>query len=68
VHEKLVLLVESMVAFYKHLAAARSVAQKALAERQIEVTDAEIDRLVYEVYCLTPEEISLVEEATSRAA
>jgi hypothetical protein len=33
-------------------------------ERQIEATDREIDRLVYELYGLTEEEIALVEEAT----
>ena len=32
--------------------------------RQIEHTDAEIDRLVYELYGLTDEEIALVEGAT----
>jgi hypothetical protein len=38
-------------------------ARRALA-RQIEHTDAEIDRLVYELYGLTDEEIALVEAAT----
>ena len=32
--------------------------------RRIEATDREIDRLVYELYSLTDEEIRLVEEAT----
>ena len=32
-----------------------------LIERQIEATDAEIDRLVYELYGLTDEEIRIVE-------
>ncbi len=33
-------------------------------EQQIDATDREIDRLVYELYGLTEEEIRLVEEAT----
>jgi hypothetical protein len=32
--------------------------------RQIAHTDAEIDRLVYELYGLTEEEIAIVEEST----
>ena len=34
-------------------------------QRQIEATDREIDRLVYELYGLTEEEIRIVEEATA---
>jgi hypothetical protein len=33
---------------------------------QIEATDRQIDRLVYELYGLTDDEIRLVEEATAR--
>ncbi len=33
---------------------------------QIEATDRQIDRLVYELYGLTEEEIKVVEEATVR--
>jgi len=32
--------------------------------RQIDATDREIDRLVYELYELSEEEIAIVEEAT----
>jgi hypothetical protein len=35
-----------------------------MIERRIEATDAQIDRLVYELYELTAEEIKIVEEAT----
>ena len=38
---------------------------KSVLQRQIEATDREIDRLVYELYGLTEEEIAIVEEATS---
>jgi len=34
--------------------------------RQMEATDREIDRLVYELYGLSDEEVRIVEEATAR--
>jgi hypothetical protein len=36
-------------------------ALEAITQRQIDATDAEIDRLVYDLYGLTGEEIALVE-------
>jgi hypothetical protein len=39
-------------------------AKKAL-QRQIDATDRQIDKLVYELYGLTDEEIRIVEEATA---
>ncbi len=38
---------------------------KANLQRQIDATDAQIDRLVYEFYELTPDEIKIVESATT---
>jgi len=38
--------------------------QRTAVARQIDQTDAEIDRLVHELYGLSEEEIALVEEAT----
>jgi len=38
--------------------------QKAALQRQIDTTDRQIDRLVYELYGLTDEEIRIVEEPT----
>ena len=38
--------------------------KKTVLSRQIEVTDASIDRLVYELYGLTEEEIVVVEGRT----
>ena len=38
-----------------------AAAQRAVLQRQIDATDAEIDRLVYELYGLTAEEIAIVE-------
>ena len=43
------------------LAAAATPHDRELLTRQITATDAAIDRLVYELYDLTPEEIALVE-------
>ena len=55
----------SMLGLRKQLAAAKSEAQKAIMQRQIDATDAEIDRLVYDLYGLTAEELTLVEEANA---
>ncbi len=38
---------------------------KANLQRQIDATDAQIDKLVYELYELTPDEIKIVEELTA---
>jgi len=37
---------------------------KSLSHRQIDATDRQVDRLVYELYGLTEEEIRIVEEGT----
>jgi len=60
-HDKMVTLVDSMLGLHKQLAAAKSEAQRAILQRQIDATDAEIDRLVYDLYGLTAEESALVE-------
>jgi hypothetical protein len=60
-HDRMVELVELLVSSHKQLAAAKSEAQKAIMQRQIDATDTEIDRLVYGLYGLTAEEIALVE-------
>lgn len=60
-HDKMVSLVEGMLALHKSLAAAHSPAEKERIERQIQVTDREIDALVYALYGLSAEEIKIVE-------
>jgi hypothetical protein len=47
----------------KRLQDARLEPEKTLLSRQIEATDAAIDKLVYELYGLTEEEIGVVEGA-----
>jgi hypothetical protein len=64
-HGKMVTLVNAILGLHKQLAAAKSAAQKAVIQRQIDATDAEIDRLVYDLYGLTAEEIALIENSTS---
>ncbi len=50
-----------MLKLHKDLANAKSPNDKVMLERQIKVTDEAIDRLVYELYGLTEEEIRVVE-------
>ena len=64
-HDHMVMLVDSMLGLHKQHAAAKSAAQKAILQRQIGATDAAIDRLVYDLYGLTAQEIALIENATS---
>jgi len=63
-HDKMVALVERMLALHEKLAAATVPTDKQLYQRQIEATDRQIDRLVYELYGLTAEEIEVVESTT----
>lgn len=57
----MVKLVEQMLETKKRLAAARTESDKAQLERKCEWLDSEIDKLVYELYGLTAEEILIVE-------
>jgi hypothetical protein len=54
-------VVHAMLELHKRLAKARSDSDRALIQRQIDATDREIDKLVYELYGLTEEEIAIVE-------
>ncbi|MCJ7481379.1 MAG: N-6 DNA methylase, partial [Thermodesulfovibrionales bacterium] len=60
-HDKMVQLVESMLALSEHKAAARTQAEQEQIQRQIDATDRQIDTLVYELYGLTEKEIKIVE-------
>jgi len=57
----MVSLVTQMLDLNKKLQDARVDHEKTLLQRQIEATDAAIDKLVYELYGLTDEEIGIVE-------
>jgi hypothetical protein len=63
--EKIGEAVDSMLALHSQLAGAKSESQRGVIQRQIDSTDAEIDRLVYDLYALTDEEIRIVEEYTN---
>lgn len=54
-----------MLDLHKQFAASRTAHDKEVLQRQIDATDRQIDKLVYELYGLTEEEIAIVEEATS---
>ncbi len=60
-HNRMVALVEQMLQLHKRLAEARTGHEQNLLQRQIEATDKQIDRLVYELYGLSEEEIRIVE-------
>jgi Eco57I restriction-modification methylase/restriction endonuclease TaqI-like protein len=62
-HDRMVKLVELMLALHRQLAAARTPQEKSALERQIAATDTQIDRLVYDLYGLTEAEIKIVEGA-----
>jgi type I restriction-modification system DNA methylase subunit len=64
-HDRMVALVQQMLDLNVRLAEERMGQTRAFLERQIEMTDRQIDRLVYELYGLSDEEIRIVEEATS---
>ena len=58
-HDKLVSLVERMLELHK--SSPRMPGDKERVKREFESTDKQIDRLVYELYGLTDEEIKIVE-------
>ncbi len=60
-HDRMVPLVERMLDLHKRLAAAKNPDEKIRLDREIKSTDDQIDRLVYELYGLTEEEIKIVE-------
>ena len=65
-HERMVALVEHMLDLHKRLAVATVPHVKDHLQGQIEVTDGQIDALVYELYELTDEEIAIVEASAER--
>ena len=63
-HDRMVYLVEQMLSLHKLLARAKTEHDKILVQRQIDATDDQIDRLVYELYGLKEKEIEIVKEET----
>jgi len=60
-HNKIAALVDSLLGLHKQLAAAKSVEQKGIIQRQIRATDRQIDQLVFQLYGLTDEEVAPIE-------
>jgi hypothetical protein len=60
-HDRMVSLVEQMLALHKQLASAKTDHEKTALQRQIDTTDKQIDELVYELYGLTEDERRIVE-------
>lgn len=63
-HDQIVVAVQEIIALTASHAVARTSHESISLQRQIDATDAQIDRLVYELYGLTEEEIGIVEEGT----
>jgi hypothetical protein len=62
-HDKLVELVEKLLALTPKLLGTKSESEKAALQNAVTTTDVEIDHLVYELYGLTANEIKIVEGA-----
>jgi len=62
-YDRMVALVDRMLALHKRQADIKTDHERNLVERQIEATDWQIDSLVYELYSLTDDEIRIVEGA-----
>ncbi|MCK4736547.1 MAG: hypothetical protein KAT65_29105 [Methanophagales archaeon] len=60
-HDKLVALGDNMLELQKKYHGARMEQDKELYERQIKTVDAQIDKLVYDLYGLTDEEVKVVD-------
>ena len=60
----MVVLVQSMLDMHRQLSTPGPEHERTLLARRIEATDRQIDRLVYELYGLTEEEIEIVEAAS----
>ena len=56
---------QTMLDLNKKLHSANIASEKTMIQRQIDATDRQIDKLVYDLYGLTPEEIKIVEESTA---
>lgn len=59
-HDRMVALVEQMLSLHKKLAAANTDHEKTNLQRRIDAIDRQIDRMVYDLYELTDEEIGIV--------
>ena len=61
IHDSITTLVRDMLALHKKLAEIKDERTRKVIQKQIEITDKKIDRIVYELYGLSEEEIRIVE-------
>ena len=64
VHDKLVKLVDNIIAINKKLVGENNPNTKEILERQVRALDGEIDKLVYGLYGLSDNEIRIVENGS----
>ncbi len=62
IHDKLVLIVSSIIDLHKKLQLTHNEREKTIIQRQIDATDRKIDNLVYELFGLKEDEIKIVEQ------
>jgi hypothetical protein len=65
-HNRMITLVEQMLELHRKRVSVRTGHEQTVLDRQVAATDREIDRLVYDLYGLTEEEIKIVEGTTSQ--
>jgi len=65
VRDRVAQLAEQMVSLHERLSSAKTPQEKTAVERQVAATDNQLDRLVYDLYGLTPDEIKIVEGTVS---
>ncbi len=63
-HDRMVELVERICSLHERLDEAKIESERTIIQHQIDAVDRQIDRLVYELYDLTDEEIEVVEQET----
>jgi adenine-specific DNA-methyltransferase len=61
-HDRMVTLVEGMRSLHERLTEAQIERERTVIQHQIDATDRQIDRVVYDLYGLTDEEIEIVEQ------
>ena len=64
-YSQIVNLVKSIIDLNKLIQATNFPEDKTRLQRQIGVTDLQIDKIVYELYSLTEEEITIVEDSVN---
>jgi hypothetical protein len=63
-HDRIAALARTMLDLTERRRASRTASEAAAAAGELETTDRRLDRLVYDLYDLTREEIAQVEEST----